>query len=124
MNAWEFWKKGFDAWEAETAKFLEHVVRSPLVLGPSGAMLTAVMKAKTAGDKAKAMVLGAVGLPTRADQERVLHALNKLESRLMDLEERLEDRAEREEQAKKKTLNGAGAHTHAAPTQATHEASN
>ena len=116
MNAWEMWKKGFDAWEAETAKFLENVIRSPLVLAPSGAMLTAVMKAKTAGDKAKAMVLGAVGLPTRMDQERVLHALNKLESRLMDLEERLEDR---EEQAKKKSLNGA-----ATLTQGTHDARN
>ena len=120
MNAWDMWKKGFDAWENETAKFLENVIKSPLVLGPSGAMLTAVMKAKTAGDKAKAMVLGAVGLPTRMDQERVLHALNKLESRLMDLEERLEDRAE---QTKKKTLNGAAAHTPAA-LDASHEASN
>jgi hypothetical protein len=117
MNAWDMWKKGFDAWENETAKFLENVIKSPLVLGPSGAMLTGLMKAKTASDKARNLLLGAVGLPTRADQERVLHALNKLESRLMDLEEKLDDRAEREQP--KKTLNGAGSHTHAA-----HEASN
>ncbi len=106
INAWELWKKGFDAWENETAKFLENVIRSPLVLGPSGALITGIMKAKTAGDKAKNVVLGMAGLATRSDQERVLHALNRLESRLMDLEERLEDRATREEQAKK-TLNGA-----------------
>ncbi len=109
MSAWNMWKKGFDAWENETAKFLEIVIRSPLVLGPSGAMLTVVMKAKTTGDKARAMLLGVVGLPTRHDQERVLHALHKLESRLMDLEERIEDRADREAQAKKKTLNGGAA---------------
>ncbi len=106
MTGWEMWKKGFDAWENETAKFLENVIRSPLVLGPSGALITAVMKAKTAGDKAKVTLLGMAGLATKHDQERVLHALNRLESRLMDLEERLEDRAAREEQAKK-TLNGA-----------------
>ena len=30
-----------------------------------------------------------VGLPTRRDQERTLHKLNQLESRLYDLEEQL-----------------------------------
>ena len=34
---------------------------------------------------------GAMGLPTKKDQERALHAINELESRLLDLEERLED---------------------------------
>ena len=100
MNAWDMWKKGFDAWEVETAKFLESFVRSPLLLGPSGAMLTVAMKAKTATDKAKASLLGAIGLPTRHDQERVLHALNRLESRLMDLEEKLDDQRERAIQSK------------------------
>ena len=32
----------------------------------------------------------ALGLPTKRDQERTLHALNQLESRLMDLEDKLE----------------------------------
>ena len=111
MNMWEMWKKGFDAWENETAKLLEGVIRSPLILAPSGALITGLMKAKTASDKARNLVLGMAGLATRGDQERVLHALNKLESRLMDLEERLEDRAERAARAaaddQAKTLNGA-----------------
>ncbi len=32
-----------------------------------------------------------MGLPTRRDQERAIHTLNQLQSRLIDLEERLED---------------------------------
>ncbi len=54
MSLWDMWKKGFDAWEASTARYLEQVMQSPLVLGPSGAMLTAAMKAKAASDQAVA----------------------------------------------------------------------
>ncbi|MCC7539604.1 MAG: hypothetical protein IT379_25505 [Deltaproteobacteria bacterium] len=96
MIGWEDWKKGFDAWEGSTAKLLEAWMRSPFVLGPSGAMLTAAMKAKTASDRAAATWWGSLGLPTKRDQERTLHALQRLESRLLDLEEQLADaRAER-----------------------------
>ena len=37
---WDQWKKAFDAWENATAKWVEEWMKSPLVLGPSGAMLT------------------------------------------------------------------------------------
>jgi hypothetical protein len=33
---------------------------------------------------------GAWGLPTKRDQERILHSLNQLQSKLIDLEEKLE----------------------------------
>ncbi len=88
---WQEWKKGFDAWESATAKYFEAWMRSPLVLGPAGFWLTAAMKAKTASDKAMAMSWGALGLPTKRDQERILHSLNQIQSRLIDLEEKLED---------------------------------
>jgi hypothetical protein len=88
---WEMWKKGFDAWENATAPLFEQWLKSPLVLGPSGMLLTAAMKAKAASDKAVAAWWGAVGLPTKRDQERTLHTLNQLESRLLDLEEQLAD---------------------------------
>ena len=91
MDMWNVWKKGFDAWEASTAQLFEQVMKSPLVLEPSGAMLTAAMKAKAASDKAVSQWWGAWGLPTRRDQERAMHALNQLQSRLYDLEEKLED---------------------------------
>ncbi|MBX3190355.1 MAG: hypothetical protein KF819_25370 [Labilithrix sp.] len=86
---WETWKKGFDAWENATAKYVEHWLKSPLVLGPSGMMLGSAMKAKAAYDKAASQWVGAMGLATKRDQERALHTLNQLESRLIDLEERL-----------------------------------
>ncbi len=92
MNAWEMWKKGFDAWEKTTAEYLDRVMKNSAVLEPAGALLTAAMKTKTAGDKAWAAWWSAWGLPTRRDQERALHKLNTLESRLLDLEERLAER--------------------------------
>jgi hypothetical protein len=93
MFGFDQWKKGFDVWENATAQYLEQVLKSPLVLGPSGTLLSSVMKAKLAVDKASAQWWGTMGLPTKRDQERTLHALNKLESRLLDLEEKLENQA-------------------------------
>jgi hypothetical protein len=92
MDAWDMWKKGFAAWETATASYLEKVLANPAVLGPAGTMLTAAMKTKTATDKAVAAWWAAWGVPTRRDQERTLHKLNQLESKLLDLEEKLEQK--------------------------------
>ena len=89
MSAWENWKKGFDVWEKATASYLESWLKSPILLEPSGALLTGVMRLKAASDRAAAHYWGALGLPTKRDQERTLHALNELQSKLLDLEERL-----------------------------------
>lgn len=94
MDPWATWKSAFDAWEQSTAKWTEQVLASPLVLEPSGAMLSAVMRARAAADKRAATWWGAVGLPTRHDQERMMHALNQLQSRIMDLEEQIAVRDE------------------------------
>ena len=88
---WQTWKKGFDAWENATAKYLETVLKSPALLTPSGMMLGGAMKAKAAYDRAAAQWMGSMGLATKRDQERSLHTLNQIESRLLDLEERLEE---------------------------------
>lgn len=90
-SLWDLWKKGFTAWEGATASYLEQVLANPSVLGPAGAMLTAAMKTKTATDRAIASWWAAWGLPTRRDQERALHKLNQMESRLLDLEEQLQE---------------------------------
>lgn len=89
-NPWEIYKKWFYGWEAATAKLFEQWLASPLVLEPAGALLTAVMKAKAAQNRAAASWWGGLGLPTKRDQERALHKLNQIHSRLLDLEERLE----------------------------------
>lgn len=88
---WDLWKKGFYAWESSTAKLAEQWLRSPLVLKPGGAALSTLMKVKAANDKAAATWIGAMGLPTKRDQERTLHALNQLQSQLYDLEDRIEE---------------------------------
>ena len=86
---WDMWKQGFNAWEQATAQYMEKVLTNPGVLAPAGAVLTAAMKTKAATDRAIAAWWSAWGLPTRRDQERTLHKLNQLESRLYDLEERI-----------------------------------
>lgn len=86
---WDMWKQGFNAWEQATAQYMEKVLSNPGVLGPAGAMLTAAMKTKAASDKLVSSWWSSIGLPTRRDQERQLHKLNQLESRLYDLEEQL-----------------------------------
>jgi hypothetical protein len=86
---WATWKKAFYSWEDATAKYMEEWLKSPLVLAPSGMMLGGAMKAKAAVDKKTSDIVGAFGLATKRDQERSLHALNQLESRLIDLEEKL-----------------------------------
>jgi hypothetical protein len=91
MIGWNEWKKGFDAWESTTAQYLEEVLKSPLFLAPSGAALSTLMRLKAAHDTRVAGMWSAIGLPTRRDQERTLHLLNTLESRIRDLEEQLED---------------------------------
>lgn len=90
---WERWKKGFDAWEDSTAQRLESWLKSPKLLRPSGALLSKALRSKARADHLAARVLGAVGLPTRRDQERTLHLLNQLNSRILDLEEKLEERS-------------------------------
>lgn len=92
MLGWDLFKKGFDAWENATARYVEQVMKNPLMLGPSGAMMTAAMKAKTASDKAAAQYWGMMGLSTKRDQERTLHALNQIQARLQDIEEKLSER--------------------------------
>ncbi len=87
---WDTWKKGFDAWENATASYLEHLLKSQVVLEGSGALLSLLLKLRGATQGAKERAWIELGLPTRRDQERTLHLLNQLQSRLMDLEARLD----------------------------------
>lgn len=94
---WDLWKQGFNAWEHATSQYFEKLMSNPGVLGPAGTMLTLSMKTKAASDRVMSAWWSTLGLPTRRDQERALHKLNSLESRLCDLEEQLaEARSSRE----------------------------
>ena len=76
------WKKGFDAWEDTTAKYVEEWMKSPLVLGPCGAMLTVAMKAKEAADDVKAALGARWACRPSAIRSDALHLLNQLQSRM------------------------------------------
>ncbi len=92
MMGWDTFNAGFDAWERATSQVMGAWLQSPSVLEPAGTLMTAVMKTKAMSDRWMAQWWGSIGLPTKRDQERALHALNELERRLLDLEERLEER--------------------------------
>ncbi|MCX5743108.1 MAG: hypothetical protein NT062_11510 [Proteobacteria bacterium] len=84
---WDTWKTGFATWEATTAQYLEKVMSTPAVLQPAATMMTAVMKTKAKADRAMTSWWALWGLSTRSDQERSLHKLNQLESKILDLQE-------------------------------------
>jgi len=86
---WDQWKKGFDVWEQKTADMLENVLKRPAVLQPVGTILSASLRVKAKLENATTNVWGSLGLPTKREQERTLHALNQLNSKLIDLEEKL-----------------------------------
>jgi len=65
-------------------------------------MLNATMKAKVAQDEGWARLWGAVGIPTRRDQERLMHSLNQLQSKLIDLEDSIDEEKPRARKTKSK----------------------
>lgn len=89
FQGFEQWKKGFDAWEQSTAKIMDAWLKSPGVLEPSGFVLSAIMRMKKASDMAMSAWWGAVGLPTRDMQEKTLHEIHRMQSKILDLEEQL-----------------------------------
>ena len=89
MPAWNRFKTGFEQWEEKTAVRLERALRSDAVLRPVGTVLTTSMKVKRVADRAVAGLWSSLGLPTRRDQERTLHAIHQLQSKIVDLEEQL-----------------------------------
>jgi hypothetical protein len=86
---WEMWKKNFDAWEDATHRYVEPLLKSPVFLRPAALALAGATRTKSAVDRVVTAAVGSLGVATKRDQERVLHLLNRLETRLMDMEERL-----------------------------------
>ncbi len=84
---WKAWLRGFTQWEQTTSQLLETVLKSPSLTGPAAQALTAWMKATAQQREARTDALRRGGLATAHDQERTLHALHQLQSRVMDLQE-------------------------------------
>jgi hypothetical protein len=95
-NYWDACKKGFAIWERETAKYLDTVIRSPALLTPAGQAMTSAAKMRAKMSDSLTQTWGGMGLPTKHDQERTLHALNQIQSRLIDIEDRLQAQEDRQ----------------------------
>lgn len=86
------WKQWFEAWDASATQTFEQVLRNPGLLEMGGACLTAMMRMWSATQRTRDAWWSAWGLPTRREQERLLHELQRLQSRVIDLQEELQTR--------------------------------
>jgi hypothetical protein len=79
----------FETWEKRTSEYCERLLRNPALLSAVGGLLTSGYKNKILIDKTLTAFWKNLNLPNKRDQERTLHLLNELHSRIFDLEERL-----------------------------------
>lgn len=93
---WDRLKRSFEAWESTASPLLQRASRSRVVVAPVGMALTTAMRLLALRESALELWWSSLGLATRAEQERALHAVHRLEGRLADLEERLRDLEGRE----------------------------
>ncbi len=91
LRGWELFKESYDAWERAVSPFFESMLRSANLLEPGGSLLGTMTQWRQQQQRMAAAWWSLFGLPTRSDQQRTLHAINELQSRLIDLEEKLHD---------------------------------
>jgi hypothetical protein len=85
--------KLYAAWEKQTAAYFDKVLRNPGFLELSGNLMGAALRSKIVVDQFLMATWKSLLLPTKRDQERTLHLLNELHSRVNDLEDELTDQA-------------------------------
>ena len=85
-RAWRMW---FDAWEPGAARAWDSLARQSWLVEPVAATITLVGRTKAFADSLRRRLLRGCGLATREDQDRILFLLQRMESRLLDLEDRL-----------------------------------
>lgn len=85
--------KLYATWEKQTAAYFEKVLRNPGFLELSGNLMGAALRSKIVVDQFLMATWKSLLLPTKRDQERTLHLLNELHSRVNDLEDELTDQA-------------------------------
>lgn len=84
----------YQVWEQQTADYFDKLLRNEAFLDFSGGMLNAALRSKIAFDHLLSALWKSLLLPNKRDQERTLHLLNELHSRIGDLEERLDELTE------------------------------
>jgi len=91
MSSKQIFDQLYQTWEAQTAAYLEKLMRNSSLLQLSGGLLNGVLRSKIIVDDMMTATWKSLMVPTKRDQERALHLLNELGSRLNDVEERVED---------------------------------
>jgi hypothetical protein len=92
----------FSVWEKRTSEYFERLLRNPAFLNSMGGVMNSGYRNKILFDRAMGAVWRNLNLPNKQDQERTLHLLNELHSRIYDLEEklaRIKEESERDERA-------------------------
>jgi BMFP domain-containing protein YqiC len=83
-------RKLFSEWEKKLAEFMDKRMRDPDFMSLVGKGISTSMDAKSAFDARMDEWFKSLNLPTRHDLERVWTTLNNLETRVIDIEDRLE----------------------------------
>jgi hypothetical protein len=91
MSSWKIWKSGFDRWESTTAEYLDKALQNSAFLSSSGTLLKAVLHAKSTANRVADHGWNRLGLTSRNEQDKALHRINQLESRLLDMEEEIRE---------------------------------
>lgn len=93
----------FQSWEKRTSDYFDKLMRNPTFLNTMGGLLSASYRNKAQLDRALEALWKNLNLPNKKDQERTLHLLNELHSRIFDLEEKLQALTEENERLKART---------------------
>lgn len=79
----------FNVWEKRTSEYFEKLLRNPAFLNTMGGIMNSGYRNKVHFDRAMTAMWRNLNLPNKQDQERTLHLLNELHSRIYDLEEKI-----------------------------------
>lgn len=82
-------RKLFSEWEKKLAEFMDKRMRDPDFMSLVGRGISSSMDAKSAFDARMEEWFRSLNLPTKQDLEKIWSTLNNLETRVIDIEDRL-----------------------------------
>jgi hypothetical protein len=91
VNLLEMNKKLFEEWEKNLGRYLEETMRQPEFMKLVGKNLESTLDLQTAVKTQVRKTLRSLSIPTDAELSSLYETVNNLESRLLDMEESLED---------------------------------
>ena len=102
--------KMFNTWEQQASQSMEQYLRNPSVLNFVGNFLQSGLKYKIYWDQFCLHSLKNLMLPNKRDQEKMMHQLNELNSRINDVEDNIEEGNIEIKEALEEDFNKTGRH--------------